>query len=546
MNLTSARLCLFLAGLILAPCLTRALELVQVREMFAAGDYRGLIKALEAEIAAGDSRYEYHLYLGNACFLTGKLDKAVLEYKKTLDLNPGAREASTNLASAYSALGRHEDAIALYGDLLRAFGPDGAVYYNLATAHRFAGNSREAETYYRKALELKPNDAEFLNGLGEILQMSGKPADAEKMFNSALKVNPNDGRPRVNLARMYLARSDYTKAESEAKVAAMLDPRLASPHEVLGDIYRSKGEFDMALYEYRASLTRNTENAQVETRMAAVYEELEKYDEAKLHYYNAYKLDPKSMELTLRFAGVLVKSGDYYTARDILNQAREQNLKSVALYDLLGVTHTRLRNFPKAEFYLKEALAIDPEAPKARLHMGVLFYEDGRQTSAQEALEDVLKKNPDEYEGCRTLGLIYMNKRQTEDARGLFQHMIVLEPKKTEGYFLCGRACEQLLSFVEAEKMFQKPLELARDNPDAWFEIADFYFRNRMDDKFMKAVEYYEKTLELDSQYPKRDQIVKNLEVIGAKIKRITQKKDDKEITEEEKRKKEKSPHSAP
>src|SRR3989339_1272359 len=227
--------CLFLARAV------PAIDLVKVREMFASGEYRDVIKALEADIKAGyDSRYEYHLYLGNAYFLTGKLDKAVIEYKKTLNLNSGAKEASTNLASAYSALGRHQDAIELYSDLLRVSGPDADIYYNLATAYRFSGNLGESETYYRNALELKPNDGGFLNGLGEILQLEGRSVEAEKMFNGALKVSPADGRPRVNLARMFMARSDFARAEEAAKVAAMLDSRLSAPHEVLGDLYRSK------------------------------------------------------------------------------------------------------------------------------------------------------------------------------------------------------------------------------------------------------------------------------------------------------------------
>jgi hypothetical protein len=89
--------------------------------------------------------------------------------------------------------------------------------------------------------------------------------------------------------------------------------------------------------------------------------------------------------------------------------------------------------------------------------------------------------------------------------------------------------------FSNAEKMLLKTIELEKDNPDTYFETADFYFRNRLEDKFGKCVEFYEKTLELDSKYHKWDIIIKNLDVITGKIHRADKVTSEKAIAEEKK-----------
>jgi tetratricopeptide (TPR) repeat protein len=195
--------------------------------------------------------------------------------------------------------------------------------------------------------------------------------------------------------------------------------------------------------------------------------------------------------------------------------------------DLLGSVYTAIRNFEKAQFYLEEALKIDPEYHKARMNLGSLFFEQGKYSVAQPLLEEVRKTGLSYYDLNLYLGRIYLKKGEKEAALTLLKDLITMDGRRLEGYLWTGRAYESMNDFINAEKVLLQGIETDKSNPDAYFEIADFYFRNRLQDKYNKCVEFYEKTLELDSKYPKREQILKNIEMVSGKVKRVQNDKAD-------------------
>lgn len=100
---------------------------------------------------------EEHNDLGGKALASGRIDMAITEFKKSIELNPSD-------PSAYSNLGR--------------------VYFE-------TGLMRDAYEYQRKALEINPNYAMAYYWLGQIYRNSENPAAAKKYFEEFCKIEPD-------------------------------------------------------------------------------------------------------------------------------------------------------------------------------------------------------------------------------------------------------------------------------------------------------------------------------------------------------------------
>ena len=118
-------------------------------------------KALEMEPHDADAHYK----LGIALIGSGRLEEAIEQYRKALKLNPDKAEARNNLGTALLGCGRLDDAVAQYRRALQ-IKPDYAdAHYNLGLALAGCGRIEEAIGQYDEVLDIDPDYAKALNEL---------------------------------------------------------------------------------------------------------------------------------------------------------------------------------------------------------------------------------------------------------------------------------------------------------------------------------------------------------------------------------------------
>jgi len=137
-----------------------------------------------------------HRNLGAMLFLDGKLDEALPEFEKALELNPNEEMAHNNI---------------------------GLVY---AEENKFS----EAENEYKKELVINPYyDNAFFN-LGLLYYKEQKYAEAEDQWKKTLEINPNYSDALYALASLYYDQKNYTESAIYAgelyKRGFMLPPEL--------------------------------------------------------------------------------------------------------------------------------------------------------------------------------------------------------------------------------------------------------------------------------------------------------------------------------
>src|SRR4029077_6921484 len=87
----------------------------------------------------------------------GKLDQAVLELQKAVELGPNFVGAFFDLANAYAAREQHAEAVPLYVRVIRLQPSHAAAHARMANSLQHLERLDDALTQYREAIRLEPN-----------------------------------------------------------------------------------------------------------------------------------------------------------------------------------------------------------------------------------------------------------------------------------------------------------------------------------------------------------------------------------------------------
>lgn len=137
--------------------------------------------------------------LGNALKRRGKLEQAIFQFHRALQINPNYAKAHNNLGTALAAQGKTGQALEQFAIALQLSPHYAAAHSNMGVA--LAGQERfdEAIAHFSEALRLKPNYAKIHNNLGAALVHRGRLKQALGHFFSALRIKPDDRDAYKNL-----------------------------------------------------------------------------------------------------------------------------------------------------------------------------------------------------------------------------------------------------------------------------------------------------------------------------------------------------------
>lgn len=148
----------------------------------------------------------YHIALGTALAINEKNDLALAEFKRAQRMNPRNVAAMFQEAITLHSLGRINEAISKYEDVLglsRNFIP---ALNNLAYLYADSKNDiTKALRLATRAYVLSPNDGNIQDTLGYVLLKRGDTSQAIKVLQAALKSLPGNPTVHYHLALAYSA-----------------------------------------------------------------------------------------------------------------------------------------------------------------------------------------------------------------------------------------------------------------------------------------------------------------------------------------------------
>ena len=129
-----------------------------------------------------------HFNLGNAYTKSGRVDKAISEFEKALQLNPGHIRAHNNLGRLYAMRGNFDEAIVHFKQALAINPRYGRARNNLGGAYLQKGDYDSAIVEIQRSLAANPNNANAHNNIALAYYLKGNYKVARAHLNKVISL----------------------------------------------------------------------------------------------------------------------------------------------------------------------------------------------------------------------------------------------------------------------------------------------------------------------------------------------------------------------
>jgi Flp pilus assembly protein TadD len=348
------------------------------------------IKALVDESGRRDLSFLDDVYVALAQIRLDEKEygRALETCEEALKLNPDNRDTRNLVGIALRRMGRVDEAIVAYREILDETPEAPRILYNLGIALAKDGDLASARAAYERALSLKPNFAEARNNLGDVFLRLGDREAGEREFRAALAIQADFPSALCNLAEALFLRKDFAQAEELAAKAAALDPALPDPWNVVGNIRQHQGRADEALAAYDKALLIDQRHEKVHYNLGICLFELGRIEDAEAHFVTALGIRPRFAEAHAGFGYCLIKTKRLDEGIREIEEALRLGFPSAKAHFNLSAAFVQKGDLGKAVGQARLAVERDPAFKEAWIHLGGLLLHDGK---SNEALGPFLK-----------------------------------------------------------------------------------------------------------------------------------------------------------
>jgi tetratricopeptide (TPR) repeat protein len=221
------------------------------------------IAELEKLLATEGEDFQARCRLGELYFSQGRLDDALNEVKKSIDMAEALRvEMNRSLAMYYS---------------------------NLGTIYGTKGMIDEAEAQFKKALEVFPDDVLALFNLGRVHSDKRQFMESKTYYERLVEVTPEDPVAWYNLAGVYAeldnpAVSDYNTIDMAMQCYRKtldLDPKHLEASFKLMEIALNHKKTDLAISVMEEAVEHNPDEPLAYYNLISTYDKCKMFEQAE-------------------------------------------------------------------------------------------------------------------------------------------------------------------------------------------------------------------------------------------------------------------------
>jgi tetratricopeptide (TPR) repeat protein len=284
-----------------------------------------------------------------------------------------------------------------------------------------------------------------LSGAGRAIRVFNEGVEAQragdldlaaKKYNEAASINPELASAHTSLAAVAHMRGDYAASAAEAEQALAIDPTDARAMQIRYDAYRLAGDKEKA-----------KEAEQALRELGGIGETAARIFNEGADAYNA---------------------GDMATAISKFQQAADLDPKLVQARLVLAKLFFTEGNLPEALARAEEVVALEPGNGEALRIKYDSARRLGENEKAAEALDGLAESDPEwAATGLYQLAVELYNNDQAEAAVQALERVLRADPNHAKAHYLLGVAQFNTGQTDMAVAHLRRFLELAPDDPDA-------------------------------------------------------------------------------
>ncbi|WP_240731869.1 XrtA/PEP-CTERM system TPR-repeat protein PrsT [Geobacter sp. FeAm09] len=401
---------------------------------------------------------------------------ALVLFKSALEKDENYSDARFQLAKAYAALGKREQAEKEFTKVLKQNPSRDDVVLELAKLMIASKKPDEAFKLAGQYLGKHPGNAEGLETLGIACAVNKKYDDAESYLLQALKADPQRSRTKLELAALYVSAGKEQKAKGLLDEIVAADPKNPRAYYMLAALEKSAGNADKALEIYQKILAISHSETLAAYKSGLIRIEKGEFDKA----------DKASDELIKEFP----KRADGYRLKGLVSYQRKKYAEAAAqlqnsikiaptleAYYFLGLCNYNLGELESALSQFRKILDVVPTSRQARLMTGAILLTQKRTDDAIAEINKVLQQDDRDAVAHNMLGNAYMAKGMFEEGMQELNRATKADPKMVDAYQKKGYYYFSRGKNSEGEMELAAAVKMAPDSLNSRLLLASYHMR---------------------------------------------------------------------
>ncbi|MCM0083352.1 PEP-CTERM system TPR-repeat protein PrsT [Geomonas sp. Red32] len=371
---------------------------------------------------------------------------AVVYFKSALEKDGNFNDARYQLARAYLALGKYEQAEKEFSKVLTQNPSREEAILELARVLNLEGKGSEGAKLAEGYLAKHPDHPEALEILGTSYLVLSRYQEAEGFLSRAIAAG--QGSARIALASLKLATGQPARAKALLEEVVQAEPRNLKALYLLASVESGSGSLDRAAAVYTRIL--GVEPAETTARYKLGLIQIEKGDLARA--------EASADQMIAKYP----RRGDGHRLKGLVNYQRHRyddaitslqaSLKygpTLEAYHFLGLCFYNQGQFEMALSQFRKILDAVPESRQARLITAQILIRQKRLDDAVVEVQRVLRRDNKDALAHELLGTAYMTQGHFEDGLAELNRATALDAKMAsahlkKGFYYFSRGKESL------------------------------------------------------------------------------------------------------
>jgi tetratricopeptide (TPR) repeat protein len=308
-----------------------------------------------------------------------------------------------------------------------------AKYLTRAQEYFDAENFEKAKIEVKNVMQINPNNAEGRFLLGRLAEQEQNYRGAYGNFAAVIEQDPNHVEALNKLAAYHLMSKDTDGALEKVNKALEIDAKNADALATLASIHLANEESELAILKAQEALANEPGHIQATTVLSAIYAKDDPDMALKVIGDGIAKQDKDAAlkMLKIRVLASQQKSDEVIATFNELMTDDPENLLypyQLVSYHLQDKTKEEAVRKDLAEAVLRDQVQSKPDEDKVKLWL-VEFLAKNREPAAGRAtLEEFVTVSPDNFTLRDALGKIYMQGKEVDNAKALYQAPINKDP----------------------------------------------------------------------------------------------------------------------
>lgn len=260
-----------------------------------------------------------HEELASAYEAANRIDDAMAEIDKAAELNPQNPGVKFTKARLLARSGKLADATKLLDELKTAFPKDPGVAELEGLVALAERHPTEAVPAFERAVQLRDNNVNRAR-LAEALAQAGRAAEAEQTLKSWLKEHPDDILSRSTLASIYVTTNRLADSRAQYEEILKRQPNNALAENNLAWILAQQGQTSTALTHAQHAVELAPQLPEVLDTLGTIQLQSGKVEDALKTLRTASQERPAARDIQFHFAQALAQHGDKDQAIEILQR----------------------------------------------------------------------------------------------------------------------------------------------------------------------------------------------------------------------------------